>query len=242
VEKKISVKAELKELDLEPLKNLAQRKSLGQHVFENLKLAIINGDLAPGKWLVESRIADALGISRTPVREAIHKLEREGLIRKLPRGGFTVLGLTREDIEETFGIRCVLESYAASLAALKYQEKEIKPLEKKIEEFQKNLDRGHLDVLPMINTEFHDLLYALSRSPKLIKMINGLRDQISRFRQIILKKENMAQTSNRDHRLMLESIRKRDAEGVERLVREHILRGQAAVLEALDNQQKNKEF
>jgi DNA-binding GntR family transcriptional regulator len=106
-------RAELNDLDLGPLQAFQERKSLGEHVFESLKHSIVRGKISPGEWLVESHIAETLGISRTPVREAIHKLEREGLIERQPRGGFTVLGLERDDIKETFGIRSVLEGYAA---------------------------------------------------------------------------------------------------------------------------------
>ena len=219
---------------LKELSKIGQRKSLGQHVFENLKNAIIKGDIPPGGRLIESRLAETLGISRTPVREAIHKLEREGYLGKLPRGGFSVLGLSRDDVEETFGIRSVLESYAARLATEKHREKDLKPLEKKIQIYQKHLDAKDLEALPDINTEFHDLLYALSKSPKLIHMINNLRDQIYRFRQMILKNEKMARISNKDHKDMLARIRQRDAGGVERLVREHLIRGQKAVLDSFD--------
>jgi len=217
------------------LGKIGERKSLGQHVFENLKSAIIKGDMLPGGRLIESRLAETLGISRTPVREAIHKLEREGYLRKLPRGGFSVLGLSRDDVEETFGIRKVLESYAARLAAEKHKKSDIKPLEKKIQLYQKHLDRKDLEALPDINTDFHDLLYALSRSPKLITMINNLRDQIYRFRQLILKNEKLAKMSNEDHKDMLEKIKQRDAGGVEQLVREHLVRGEKAVLESYDD-------
>ena len=223
-------------LKIRPLTELPSRKSLGQHVFESLKQAIVRGDIPSEERLVESVIADALDISRTPVREAIHKLEREGFLNKLPRGGFTVLGLTREDIEETFGIRSVLESYAARLATIKHQKEELIPLEKKVDEYQKYLSQAKLDILPKINTEFHDLLYTLSRSPKLVKMISALSDQIYRFRQIILKDRKMAEVSHKDHRQMLDAIRKRNAGGVEKLVREHILRGQEAVLKEFDRQ------
>lgn len=229
-------KVELNNLDFGSLQALQARKSLGEHVFDSLKQAIIRGNMSPDEWLVESHIADTLGISRTPVREAIHKLEREGLIERQPRGGFTVLGLTRDDIEETFGIRAVLEGYAARLAAIKHHKKELAPLEKKIEEFEKYLAQKQQAELTRINTEFHDLLYALSKSPKLVHMINGLRDQIFRFRQMILKKSRMAKISNEDHKQMLEFIRKRDADGVEALVRGHIIRGQEMVLEAYDRQ------
>lgn len=220
---------------LEDLGKIGERKSLGQHVFENLKTAIIKGDIVPGSRLIESRLAETLGISRTPVREAIHKLEREGYLRKLPRGGFTLLGLSREEVEETFGIRGVLESYAARLAAEKHQTSDLKPLEQKIRLYQKHLDRKDLDALTDINTEFHDLLYALSQSPKLIKMINNLQDQMYRFRQMILKDEQLARMSNDDHKDMLDRIRQRDTEGVEQLVKEHLKRGQYAVLASYDN-------
>jgi DNA-binding GntR family transcriptional regulator len=233
-------KAELKGFDPGPLQVLQERKSLGQHVFDNLKQAIIRGNITPGEWLVESHIAQMLGISRTPVREAIHKLERERLIERQPRGGFTVLGLGRDDIEETFGIRSVLEGYAARLATVKHQTEELKALEKKVAEFQTCLNQSHLDVLPGINTEFHDLLYALSKSPRLIHMINGLRDQIFKFRQIILKDDNLANISNEDHIQMLKFMRKRDAEGVERLVRDHILRGRDEVLREFGKKRAGK--
>jgi DNA-binding GntR family transcriptional regulator len=223
-------KAQLKGFDPGPLHMLQERKSLGEHVFDNLKQAIIRGNIASGEWLVESHIAQMLGISRTPVREAIHKLERERLIERQPRGGFTVLGLTRGDIEETFGIRSVLEGYAARLATAKHQPEELKALEEKVDEFQRHLNKKELDVLPGINTEFHDLLYALSKSPRLIHMINALRDQIFRFRQMILKDEKLANISNQDHVRMLKFMRRRDKEKVERLVRDHILRGQDEVL------------
>jgi len=229
-------RAALNDLDLGPLQAFQERKSLGEHVFESLKHSIVRGKISSGEWLVESHIAETLGISRTPVREAIHKLEREGLIERQPRGGFTVLGLERDDIEETFGIRSVLEGYAARLAAVKHAAQELEDLENKIDEFQNALDRKKMNLLPAINTEFHDLLYRLSKSPKLINMINGLRDQIYRYRQMILKERKFASTSNLDHKKMLKYIRKRDAEGAERLVRDHILRGQEMVLKEYDRQ------
>lgn len=222
------------------LSSVPARKSLGQYVYENLKKAIVKGQLAPGSRIIESRVASVLGISRTPVREAIHKLEREGFLQQNPTGGFFVLGLSRSEIEETFGIRSVLESYAAKLAAQKHREADLEPLEKKIIEYEEALRRGDIDALPGINTAFHDLLYGLSQSPRLIKIINGLKDQIFRYRQVILKINDMAQASNEDHRLMLSLIRERDAEGVEKVVREHILRGQEVVLKTLEKQSEKK--
>ncbi|MFH1156403.1 MAG: GntR family transcriptional regulator [Pseudomonadota bacterium] len=208
-----------------------ERKSLGQDVFDYLKKAIIDQTIEPGSRLVESRISQMLGISRTPLREALHKLEREEWIEKMPSGGLRVVSLTREDIEETFGIRCALESYAARLAAENWVDGDLAPLEKKLNEFQACLDKNNCSRLQAINTEFHDLLYGLSNSPKLIRMIDQLRSQIARFRQMILKQETMAVRSNEDHINMMEAMKRRDGDGVERLVRDHILRGKQAVLD-----------
>ena len=219
---------------LKDFMTLPERRSLGQSVYENLKGAIIQGTLAPDSRVVETRFAEALGISRTPVREAMHKLEREGLLRQDPKGGFYVVGLTREDIEEAFGIRGVLESYAARLATVRHKEGELAPLEEKLSEYQDCLKEGRVDELPGINTEFHDLLYGLSRSPRLVKMINDIREQIFRFRKVILRIEDMARVSNEDHQLMMDGIRAREADRVERLVREHILRGRDIVLREFD--------
>ncbi len=217
--------------------NFKERKSLGEDVFEHLRKSIIDQTIEPGSRLVESKLADMMGISRTPVREAFHKLEREDWIRKNKNGGFKVVTLSREEIEETFGIRAVLEAYAARLAAINHESKDLKPLEKKIDEYQKHLEDGDTDKLMKINTEFHDLLYTLSKSPKLIKMINTLRAQIFRFRQIILNKGKMAVVSNEDHHKMLAAIKNREGDYVEKLVRKHILNGKSAVLEELAKQE-----
>ena len=217
-----------------------ERKSLGHDVFEYLKKAIIDQTIKPGSRLVESKIADMLGISRTPLREALHKLEREDWIEKIPSGGFKVVTLTNADIEQTFGIRSVLEAYAARLAAENYQDKDLAPLEKKMNEFKKCLETKDSDKLQKINTQFHDLLYSLSKSPKLIKMINQLRAQISIFRQIILKQDEYAHKSSDDHFRMLDAIKNRDGKKVEQLVRHHIIKGKNAVLTELKQEEEER--
>jgi DNA-binding GntR family transcriptional regulator len=222
------------------LNAIGERRSLGEDVYDHLKQAIIDQDIEPGARLVESRIAPMLGISRTPLREALHKLEREDWIEKMPAGGFKVMALSREDIEETFGIRSVLEAYAARLAAEKHRPADLIPLEKVMTRFQDCLEKKQTARLPEINTEFHDILYAISDSPKLIKMINQLRAQISRYRQIILKQADFAEASFRDHANMLTAMRKKDADRVEALVRAHILKGKQAVIRRIKEEDARK--
>ena len=207
-----------------------KKENLSNQVFEQVKEIIVRGEIPAGKRMIESEIAASMGISRTPVREAVHKLEAEGLLQPLPRGGYVVRDLSLADIEETFDIRSILESFAVYLAANRYGDEEILPLEEKIGEFQRHLDRHDLKELTRINTEFHELLYALSRSQRLIKMINDLRDEIYFLRKMILNSVDMAHLSNRDHREIIKAIKKREAKKAEKLVRDHILRGKAFVI------------
>jgi len=211
---------------IRPLK----KENLGTQVFEQLKGMILRGEISPGRRIVESEIALSMGISRTPVREAVHKLEAEGLLTALSKGGYAVRGLTISDIEDTFDIRSILESFAGYLAAKRHTEGELIALEMKIDEFQRYLDRGDLKRLSAVNTEFHEALYELSRSNRLIKMIHGLKDEIHFLRKIILNSEEMARLSNRDHREIVKAIQQRDAKKVERQLKEHILRGKEFVL------------
>jgi DNA-binding GntR family transcriptional regulator len=211
---------------LRPLK----KENLGSQVFEQIKGMILRGEVPPGKRMVESEIALSMGISRTPVREAVHKLEAEGLLTPLSKGGYAVRGLTISDIEDTFDIRGILESFAGYLAAKRHTEDELIVLEQKMEEFQRYLDRGALKRLSAINTEFHEALYELSRSRRLIKMIHGLKDEIYFLRTIILNSEEMARLSNRDHREIVKAIQQRDAKKAEGQLKEHILRGKEFVL------------
>jgi DNA-binding GntR family transcriptional regulator len=222
------------------LNAIRERKSLGEDVYDHLKQAIIDQDIEPGARLVENRIAQMLGISRTPLREALHKLEREDWIEKVSSGGFKVMTLSREDIEETFGIRSVLEAYAARLAAENHRSSDLAPLEKAMKKFQESLEKKQTARLPEINTQFHDLLYAMSDSPRLIKMINQLRAPISRYRQIILKQAAYAAASCQDHADMLTAMRQRDADRVEDLVRTHILKGKQAVIHRIKEEDARK--
>ncbi len=211
-----------------------EKRSLAVYVYEQLQQLIVNGDLSWSSRLVESQVAARMGISRTPVREALHKLEMEGFISKSAGGGYSITGLDRRDVLEIFGIRSVLESYAARLAAERRKPDEMKLLDAKIAEYQNSLEKGLLHDLPDINTELHDLFYAMSHSPRLIKMINELKNQIQRFRRFLLHSQYGAALSNQDHRQILECIRNREADRVEEVMKEHILRGQNLVLQEMD--------
>jgi DNA-binding GntR family transcriptional regulator len=213
---------------------VGRRKSLREEVYDSLKKSILHGKLKGGQRLIEEQLAHQIGISRTPVREAFHKLERDELVSRLPKGGFAVREFTKEDVEEIFGIRSALESYAAYLATLHISSEKISDLENKIEETEKALKSGEDDKVVQLYTEFHDLLYKSCKSKKLIEMINNFRDYFYRYRSPLLRTEKGFLASIEGHRGMLEAMKKKNPRLVERLVRKHLERGKEIIIKEIN--------
>ncbi len=211
-----------------------KKKSLREEVYQSLRKSILYGKLKGGQRLIEEQLAGQAEISRTPVREAFHKLERDELVTRLPKGGFAVREFTKEDVEEIFGIRTALESYAAYLATLHIAPDKISLLEKKLKESEDALKKGNEDKVVQLHTEFHDLLYKSCKSRKLVEMINLFRDYFYRYRSALLHIENAVRTSNEDHRQMLQAMKKKKPRLAERLVRKHLQRGKELVLREID--------
>jgi len=207
-----------------------KKKSLREMVYQSLKRSILQGKLKGGQRLKEESLAHEIGISRTPIREALHKLEQDELLYRLPKGGFAVKEFTKEDVEEIFGIRSALESYAAYLATLHITSQELSALEEKIEESEQALKNGDHDRLVKLNTEFHDLLYRSCKSKKLIDMINNFRDYFYRYRSTLLRTEEGFRYSVDSHKKMLEAMREKKPRRVERLVRKHLEIGKQIIL------------
>ncbi len=217
------------------LSRLRKKRSrlLGQEVYQALKESIISGELKPNQRLIEENLAAEMGASRTPVREAMQKLETEDLVSKLPKGGYIVRSLTVQDIEEVFGILSVLESHAAYLTTVRMTDKVMQKLEeaaKKFEEAQKEKD---IEKLGKLNMSYHDIIYKACGSKMLYDLIYHLRDYFYRYRRVLLDLPDMAAISSREHRAVLEAMRDRDAITVEEMVRKHILRGGSVLLQAI---------
>jgi DNA-binding GntR family transcriptional regulator len=213
---------------------VAKNKSLREMVYESLRKTIVHGKLKAGQRLIEETLARQIGISRTPVREAFQKLEKDELATRLPQGGYAVREFTREDVEEIFGIRSALESYAAYLAALYITPEKIVALEKKFQESENALKRGDDERAVQFHTEFHDLLYNSCKSKKLIGMINNFRDYSYRYWSALLRTEGGFRYSHESHRRMLEAIKKKNPRLVERLVRQHLARGKEIIIKEIN--------
>jgi len=202
-----------------------KKRLLREQVYTSIKSAIIGGEFEPGKRLIEEKLAEDMKTSRTPVREAIQKLEKEGLIYRLPRGGFAVKGVSEDEVEEVFGLRGILEGYAGFLATARMDAEELKALEEVIVREEECLKNMNTEEFIRLDSEFHDTLYKAAKNTRLYALLNDLRDYMYRYRVIILRYQRKPQLAVQDHKEMVSSIKNKNARQVEKLVRKHMVRG-----------------
>ncbi|GAU77835.1 GntR family transcriptional regulator [Fusibacter sp. 3D3] len=185
-------------------------KPLGEVVFEYLRNAILSGELKPGERLMEVTIAEQLGVSRTPVREAIRKLEKESFVIMIPRKGAYVADLTKNDILEVLEIRKELEGFAAALSAERMTEIEKDQLGKIVEDFNECLVSMDKKRMIECDNEFHSLIFNGSKNQRLINIIFDLHDQFQRFRLIYFNEFTNYQEIQASHSKIFEAILNRD--------------------------------
>lgn len=199
-------------------------------VYQRLKSAILHGDIPPGKRLIENQIALELGTSRTPVREALQRLEQEQLIRAITTRGFKVNEFTNEKIGEIFGIRAILEGYAGRLAVKHISDRQLKLLEKNIKETEYFYAHWNLNKLFKLNTKFHDVIIKYSRSEMLHQLLSSFRNYVQKYRTAMLYTKEKFNFSIDHHKKILEALKDRDGGKVERAIQEHIMEAKAILL------------
>jgi len=220
-----------------PLKGIRvvdKTRPIGEMAYVSLKGAIVNGDLHPGQRLVESALSARMGISRIPVREAIKKLEQDGLIEKLEKGGFIVKNPSRKEIEETFGIRACLESYAAALATGHMDVPTIDRLENVLRLYRDALERRDIPKMTQLNNQLDEIIFSTSGSRKLYALIANFRDFIFRYRKVLLTCMEYAAISLSEHEEIVRAMKEGDGERVEKLVRKHLLRGRDILIRDME--------
>ncbi|MDH7576569.1 MAG: GntR family transcriptional regulator [Bacillota bacterium] len=215
-------------------------KPLREVVFETLREAIINGTLRPGERLMEIQLAEELGVSRTPVREAIRKLELEGFVVMVPRKGAYVAGISLKDIADVFEVRASLEALAAGLAAERITGEELEELERILVRKAKIIEEENLSLFVESDSKFHDTLYQMSRNQRLIQILSNLRDEIQRFRAVSLAYPGRMREALEEHRKIVEAIAERDVIQAQALAREHIENAENSLLEAVQRKQEIK--
>lgn len=204
------------------MKSINGYKPLGNIVYESLKESILNGSLKPGEKLMESRIAEDLGVSRTPVREAIRKLEKEKYVKMIPRKGAYVEDLTMEDILEVLEIRIVLEGLASKLAAKNISEDMKEKIRSNMSNFDSASNKLDRKELISLDEKFHHMIYLASGNQKLNEIVRELQDQFQRFRLSYFNELSSYMKLANSHNKLYQAIIDGDEDKAEAYAKEHI--------------------
>ncbi len=197
--------------------------SAREKTYEHLKSNIFAGRFAPGERLAEEHLAEELGVSRTPVREALHKLEQDGLIEPLESRGFCIPRDSPEEIEDLFELRTVLEGYTLKIICERITEEQIAFLEELIDNAEEALQRQQIEEVFNWNTKFHDSLHDLVADKRRFhSMIVNMRKYVLRYRKDTLQYLGAAKRASDGHRQILLALKLKDPELCERVMRVHI--------------------
>jgi DNA-binding GntR family transcriptional regulator len=218
-----------------PKLKLDSYQPLRDVIFETLRKAIISGDIKPGERLMEVALAEQMGVSRTPVREAIRRLEAEGLVTMVPRKGTHVSELSAKDIIDVLEVRGALDKLATALAAKRMKPQQIRSLENIHKQFIACVEKENIDGAIRKDIEFHDAIYAASGNSRLIGVLSSLREHIYRFRVIYLREMNIAEYVEQEHHQILDAIREGNEKLAAELSEKHIRNQMVSIVEALDH-------
>lgn len=213
--------------------NIDEYLPLRDVVFNTLRQAIITGEFAPGERLMEIALADRLGVSRTPVREAIRKLELEGLVVMIPRKGAEVARITEDRLRDVLEVRCALEELGATLACKRIDDEGKEMLKKAHRSFVEAVKIG--DTLEITNQDeaFHACILEQSKNKRLLQMINNLKEQMYRYRMEYVKDVNYRQELVAEHEKLLDAILCGDEDVAKEMMRNHIHNQEIMILKTI---------
>ena len=218
--------------------------SLSSRVFHTIRENILSGKYATDEELKEKNIGEELGVSRTPVREAIRKLELEGFVVMIPRRGTYVANLSIKDINDVYEIRISLDVLAAGLAAERINDDELETLQRLLVEIGQHIEENNMDKIVEVDIAFHDVLYQASRNERLCNIINNLRKQITVIRGRSMMYPGRLADTMEEHRALVDSIAARDVERAQNAARIHLENAEHTLLKDMvesHNEKKNKE-
>lgn len=199
-------------------------------VFQTLRQAILRGELEPGERLMEIHLAERLGVSRTPIREAIRKLELEGLVVMIPRRGAVVASITEKDLKDVLEVRQTLERLAVEVACERITPELLAELKKAAEEFQRLKESDDVTELAAADVHFHEIIYEATGNARLINILSNLREQMYRYRLEYLKGKGNHERLCKEHQQIYNSIKNGDKDGVKAAIHEHIYNQEKAIL------------
>ena len=207
-------------------------------VFNTLRQAILRGEMEPGERLMEIQLADKLGVSRTPIREAIRKLELEGLVIMIPRKGAEVAHITEKDMRDVLEVRAALEELAATLACRNVTPERIEELKMANKRFEAAIISKDVVAIVDADVNFHDIIYAMTDNQRLIQIINNLREQMYRYRVEYLKDEKNFPILIREHSQIVEGLTAKDKTMLTAAMHKHVMNQATAVKEMIREQEK----
>ncbi len=202
---------------------LAVGRPFRDQVYDILKDEILSGRFAPGERVMERRIADSLGLSRIPVREAIRRLEQEGYLI-ISRNGITVRGISLQELRDLYAVRAQLEGMAAALAAERMRDEDVARLRRTLDSMEALLEENDDRKLTQASFHFHIEMYSCIGNRFLIDFLTTLNEQILRYRGIQFKICHRGRTSIEEDRLVVEAIARRDPQAANRCAQEHVNR------------------
>lgn len=206
-------------------------------VFKTLREAILKGDLKPGERLMEIQLAQKLGVSRTPIREAIRMLELEGLTVTVPRKGAEVARMTLKDMEEVLEIRLELDEFAARLASKRMTEEQMEELYLCGQAFAEATKGKNVKEIAEADVRFHDVIYDATFNPRLVTLLNNLREQLYRYRMEYLKNETIYEQLIEEHNQIVEALKARDTERLVQVIHRHVTNQESAVKKVIQEQE-----
>lgn len=208
---------------------------LRDEVFNTLREKILKGVYKPGERLMEIHLADQLGVSRTPIREAIRMLELEGLVKMVPRKGAQVAKISKEDLQDVLEVRKALDTLSVKLACERITEDEIKLLNNAEREFEKALASKDVREIAEADVAFHDVIHSATKNGILKSMISNLAERIYRYRfEYIKQQSDGGKTLMLEHREIMRCIESRDVESAVKATEIHIDNQEISISEQLD--------
>lgn len=202
-------------------------------VFQTLRQAILRGELKPGERLMEIHLAQKLGVSRTPVREAIRKLELEGLVLMIPRKGAVVAEITVSDLEDVLEVRLALEELAVKHACRRITQEQLEEIGRLAEEFRITLNGDDVGACAQADMRFHEAIYEATGNNRLVQILNNLREQMYRYRIEYLKDRQSHGQLIREHGEILRALQERDVQGALAVTVKHIERQKEYIIRML---------
>lgn len=191
-------------------------------VFNTLRQAILRGELKPGERLMEIKLANQLGVSRTPIREAIRKLELDGLVLIVPRRGAEVAQITEKSLRDVLEVRRSLEALAVRLACERMTPQGLLDLKNAEKDFEKVLGNDDITVVAEADVAFHDVIYLATDNQRLIQLLSNFREQMYRYRVEYLKKKESHTKLLEEHQEIIHAIEHNEVETATRITCEHI--------------------